>query len=65
MESLTTYNQSIDEMKRIKKNIGSGSVSINFEKLDTETAGQLRTAITNVLVKRTADCRNVIMTNNN
>jgi hypothetical protein len=64
MESLTTYEKSIEELNKIKKNVNSDTLTINFNKLDSETTDQLRKAITNVVFKRSSECNSVIMNNN-
>ncbi len=52
MESKKIYEESGTEIARIRKSILDDSLTIHMNKLDTETRGELVTAIQKVLVKR-------------
>ena len=52
MESKKIYEESGTEIARIRKSILDDSLTIHMNKLDTETRGELVTAMQKVLVKR-------------
>lgn len=52
MESISTYEESYKQIGDLLKQNTTGTLNIDFSKLDTETAGELRRAIDNVLLRR-------------
>jgi replicative DNA helicase len=64
MESNSIYQESYNELKSIKKSLGSNSLKINFDKLDTETAGAIRSALSNAISTRSSTIISVIGNNN-
>lgn len=64
MESNNKYEESYKEMIKIRKNILSGKVSIDLEKLDNESAGILKQSIMESLSKRINTVGNIIQNNN-
>lgn len=64
MESNSKYEESYKEMIKIRKNILSGKVSIDLEKLDNESAGILKQSIMESLSKRINTVSNIIQNNN-
>lgn len=61
MESIKTYEDSHDEMVRIRKSIGGDSFSINTSKLDERTKDMLLQSINNVLSERLKETEKVIL----
>lgn len=60
MEGLNNYEDSYNEICRMEKAIGDGSLTINFEKLDGETCNRLREVISTVISQRRKDVYNTI-----
>ena len=61
MESKNIYQESHDELVRIKKSIGSDTFVINSYKLDGNTKDELLRAIINVISERTKEIEKVIL----
>ena len=60
MEGEKIYENSLKEINRLKKGITTNSVTINFNNLDTTTAGELKDAIYSVLNSRQKAVTNVL-----
>lgn len=52
MESKNIYLESVKELNVIKKNLSTDSVTIDFSKLDSGTAGLLRDEIYKAITSR-------------
>lgn len=61
MESKKIYEDSHDELVRIKKTITFDSFTINNDKLDGVTKDKLLRAINNVISERTKEIEKVIL----
>lgn len=62
MESIKTYETSYSELTKLKKKLSGDQITIDLTKLDTQTAGAIRTALQNVISKRTSEVSAVITT---
>ena len=60
MESVKIYEESYKELTRIIKETSTGEIKIDPSKLDTETKGQILTAIRNVANQRQKDIGKII-----
>lgn len=60
MESTKIYEECYKEILSMKKSLSSDVLNINFTKLDNNTAGELRDAISTVLSRRSSAIYNVI-----
>lgn len=60
MESVKIYEESYKELTRINKETSTGEIKIDLSKLDTETKGQMLTAIRNVTNQRQKDIGKII-----
>lgn len=64
MEGITTYESSYEYIKMLTKDLISGQpIAINFAKLDTESAGAIRKALSETLSQRSTDVYNIIASN--
>lgn len=64
MEGIATYEDSYEYMKMLTKDLLSEQpISINFDKLDTDSAGTIRKAIAEALSKRSSAVYNIIASN--
>ena len=52
MEGKSTYDASYKELTRIKMTLNSGTLSINFDKLDANTSDELKKVILTTANKR-------------
>lgn len=52
MDSIRIYEESKEELLRVRNSLSSNTVSINLEKLDDYTKGKLITAIQNTISDR-------------
>lgn len=61
MESLKIYEESQKELVRVKSSTSFDSLTINLNKLDEQTKGEMIKAITKVASKRCKDIEKVIL----
>ena len=61
MESKRIYEDSYDELQRLKKTITSDTFVINSSKLDGNTKNQMIQAISKVISERSKDIQKVIL----
>lgn len=65
MESISVMENSYKELQRIKKSLlGGNSVTIEFNKLDINTAGLLKTALNRAISERDKKLYSVITNSN-
>ena len=64
MESNNIYKQSYEYLRELKKSLVQDSVTIDFTKFDSQTAGALKQSMYEILTKRSAEVGNVILSNN-
>ena len=65
MESVTVMEKSYNELQRIKKSLlGGNSVTIEFNKLDINTAGILKTALNKAISEREKKLYSIITNSN-
>ena len=64
MEGIVTYESSYEYIKLLNKDLlAEVPLTIHFSKLDTETAGQLRKSIANILSDRSHEIYNTMASN--
>lgn len=61
MESRKIYEDSGDELAKIRKSLGSDSTTINWSKLDGETKNELNLAVTDVIIKRQKEIEKITL----
>ncbi len=61
MESKKIYDESYEELSKIRRSLGSDSTTINWSKLDGNTKDELNRAILNTAVKRQKEIQKVIL----
>lgn len=61
MESEKIYEESYSELKRIRKEMSSSKVTINFDKLDEQTKADLNAAISASLSRRIRATEQVVL----
>ena len=54
MEGNSVYKDSYDELKRIKKQLGSSKITINLEKLDENSKRAIITSLSYAIAQREA-----------
>lgn len=61
MESLSIYEDSLKEIKKIKKQIATDNISIETSKLDGATKDKLLKAINSVIIDREKAVEKIIL----
>ena len=61
MESRKIFMESLDELARIDKHTSAAVFTIDTEKLDSVTKGQLLDAIRQVISQRTKDINHILI----
>ena len=66
MEGKSIYEDSLTEIRKIQRSLATGgTISIDVNKLDSETRGAIVTALANTLSKRNKEVLNTISGHNN
>ena len=60
MEGLNVYQTSYTELQKLSKSVNTNYATIDFSKLDQESAGAIRTALQNVISNRKRDVSSVL-----
>lgn len=60
MESIKNYEESYKELQTIVKQLSTESLTINFNKLDSTTAGLLRESLVTAITKRKGELTSII-----
>lgn len=60
MESIKNYEESYKELQTIVKQLSTESLTINFNKLDSTTAGLLRESLVTAIDKRKGELTSII-----
>ena len=64
MEGKSVYESSLEEIRKVQRSLATGgSISIDVNKLDSQTRGVVVQALANALSKRTKEVLNVISGN--
>lgn len=61
MEGKKIYEDSYDELVRMRKSLAADSTTINWSKLDGSTKRDLNIAISSVIVKRQKEIEKIIL----
>lgn len=61
MEGKKIYDESYEELSKIRRSLGSDSTIINWSKLDGNTKDELGKAVLNTAVKRQKEIQKVIL----
>lgn len=61
MESIRIYEDSHEELIKIRRSLATDTITINSSKLDEQTKRELINAISNVIDKRTKETETVIL----
>lgn len=64
MEGNSVYEDSYDELKRIKKQLGSSKITINLEKLDENSKRTIITSLSYTIAQREAAVNAIISGSN-
>ena len=60
MEGNSVYKDSYDELKRIRKQLGSSKITINLEKLDENSKHAIITVLSDIIARRSAAVNAII-----
>ena len=60
MDGITRYNRSLDELKKLERQLGMDTLTISFAKLDAHTQSALREALIDVIEDRKGKVIDVI-----
>lgn len=58
MEGISVYQDTRDELQRVRKQLSSSRVTINLDKLDEQTKREITSALQEIIVRR----QNVLLT---
>ena len=61
MESIQIYQESLAELKNVRKQLAFGQITINMDKLDGITKEKLTYALSNVIADRTREITNNVL----
>lgn len=61
MESIQIYQESLNELKNVRKQLAFGQITINMDKLDGITKEKLTYALSNVIADRTREITNNVL----
>lgn len=61
MESQKIYEESLKEIIKLSRSLGSDKITIDFSKIDSESAGVIRSTLSRVLHERSSIVTSVIM----
>lgn len=61
MESIQIYQESLAELKNVRKQLAFGQITINMDKLDGNTKEKLTYALSNVIADRTREITNNVL----
>lgn len=61
METNSIYEESYDQIKKLIKANTTSSITIEYDKLDTESAGEIRGAIDRALLRRKREVEYVVL----